>query len=77
MGGGNAENGISPGVQTFNIETGFTEEFLYSDLSNPFQHYESVAFLTEKRFFKCDYEVQYEPDDDLIFAEDAGLLIDH
>ena len=38
------------------------------------EHAGSVAFLSQQRFFKCDYEVRKKPEG-LVFAHDGGLII--
>ena len=75
VGGTGTDMALSTEAQSFTIENGFKLEYQYSSLSAP-EHSGSVAFLTEKRFFKCDYEIKREPEN-LIFAEDMGLIIDH
>ena len=62
-------------AQSFTIENGFKVEYDYSEMAIP-GHYLSVAFLTEERFFKCEYDIRKEPEG-LIFAKDAGLLTNH
>ena len=74
VGGTGTDMALSTEAQSFTIENGFKVEYQYSSLSAP-EHFGSVAFLTEKRFFKCDYEIKREPEN-LIFAEDMGLIID-
>ena len=77
VGGEGTDFAISSEAQSFTIENGFKLEYQYSDLAHSApEHVGSVAFLTEKRFFKCDYEIKREPEN-LIFAEDMGLLINH
>ena len=74
VGGTGTDMALSTEAQSFTIENGFKLEYQYSSLLAP-EHSGSVAFLTEKRFFKCDYEIKREPEN-LIFAEDMGLIID-
>ena len=75
IGGGGESQMLTNEAQSFTIENGFKVEYDYSKMSLP-GHYLSVAFLTEERFFKCEYDIRKEPEG-LIFAKDAGLLNNH
>ena len=75
IGGGGESQMLTNEAQSFTIENGFKVEYDYSKMSLP-GHYLSVAFLTEERFFKCEYDIRKEPEG-LIFAKDAGLLYNH